>query len=274
VLKKYQPRRKDLLINTDWGISQDAVTVEEAQNKNLLIFHNQWVTKAEKKQLKDEQNAYASIRVIGYLLIFISVPVLINIRVIAEGGISLVTFAVLYAAIAALTGFGLIRYARPARYPAILIFLSFFVLPFTPLFEDEKGAPLLFIFGLMGLYYLLRKTARSILWPPAGATPANPKIRPVVRIILYGVVLLSGLSVGYFLYDIGQAKHMAANACLEAKPGMPLADYLSKFSETDYKVIHRLDAILIVPKKGLGRNHCEVGHNGRIITGATTGLAD
>ncbi|MCK7510248.1 MAG: hypothetical protein MZV70_43525 [Desulfobacterales bacterium] len=135
-IKKYQPGRPDLLINTDWGIPRDGLTKEEAKSKNLLLFQNQWVTR-KKKQLKDEQSAYVSIRIIGYLLLFICVPVLINIRSIAEGGIEYVALAVFYAFAASVSRSGSIRYARYARYPAILIFLSF-ILPFMPLFESEK----------------------------------------------------------------------------------------------------------------------------------------
>ncbi|MRR18010.1 MAG: hypothetical protein EG826_16300 [Deltaproteobacteria bacterium] len=274
MLKKYQPERMDLLINTDWGIPLDGLTKEEARGKGLLLFQKRWVTKEERKRLKDEQGAYVSIRIIGFLLIFICVPVLINIRAIAAGGIPDVACAVVYAFVASVTGSGLIRYARFARWPAILIFLSFFILPFLPLFESEKGAPFLFILGAAGLYYLLRKTARKILWPQSGATTARRKLKSSVRLIIYGVVLLIGLAAGYFVYDQHQARQTAARACAEAKPGMPLADYLSKFSEADYKVIRKPDVIIIVPKEGLGRNHCIVAHDGRKITQAKTGFAD
>ena len=89
-----------------------------------------------------------------------------------------------------------------------------------PLFESEKGAPLLFILGVIGLYYLLRKTARKILWPQTGAKPDHQKIRSVVRKIIYGIALLIGLAAGYFIYDLTQAKQMAADACRLATPGM------------------------------------------------------
>jgi hypothetical protein len=274
LLKQYQPERTDLLINTDWGIPREELAADEAKSKKMLLFHDRWVTKQEKKQLKDEQNAYLSVRIIGYLLLFISVPVFFNIRLIAEGGIAAVAFAVIYAFIAAVSGSGLIRYARFARYPTILLFLSFFVLPFTPLLESEKGAPLLFIFGMAGLYYFLRKTARKILWPSAGPKPEQEKIRPVVRKIAYVIALLVGLSAGYFVYDMGQAKRMAADACGRAAAGMPLEEYLSKFSSEDYKIIWGAESIIIVPKRGMGRNHCTVTHNGRSITGAKTGFMD
>jgi uncharacterized protein YneF (UPF0154 family) len=274
LLKKYQPERTDLLINTDWGIPRDQLSAAEAQAKNLLLFHERWATKEEKKQLKDEQGAYVSIRVLGYLLLFVCVPVLINIRLIAEAGITAVAFSVLYALTSTVTGSGLIRYARYARYVAVVIFLSFFILPFLPLFESEKGAPLLFILGALGLYYLLRKTARQILWPQTGAKPAHQKIRPVVRRILYVIVLLAGLSAGYFIYDLSSAKQMAADACRLATAGMPVEAFLLKFHEADYKIIRGSETITIVPKRGRGRNACIVVHDGRNIMAAKTGFTD
>ena len=262
------------MINREWGIPRDGLSAEEAKDRKMLLFQGRWVTQEEKKQLQDERNAYASIRVMGYLLVFISVPIFINIRLIAEGGIIQVAFAVIYAFAAAVTGAGLIRYARFARYLTILIFLSFFILPFTVLFENEKGAPLLLIMGIAGLYYLLRNTARKILWPSAGTRPVQRKFRSAFRKIIYGIVLLTGLLAGYFIYDFAQARRMTADACSRAAAGLPVEKYLSKFSKEDYKIIRRSESILIVPKRGMGRNYCTVAHDGRIITGAKPGFVD
>ena len=272
--KKYQPERTDLLINTDWGTPRDGLSKEEAKDRKMLLFQGRWVSREEKRQLQDERNAYASIRVIGYLFIFISVLVFINIRFIVEGGIIPVAFAVMYALITAVTGAGLIRYTRFARYLAILIFLSFFILPFTVLFENEKGAPLLFITGIAGLYYLLRNTARKILWPSVSTSPVQRKFSSAFRKIIYGIVLLTGLLAGYFIYDVAQARRMTADACGHAVVGLPVEKYLSKFSKEDYKIIWMSESILIVPKRGMGRNHCKVSHDGRIITGAKHGFID
>jgi hypothetical protein len=274
LLKKYQPGRTDLLINTDWGIPLDGLTKEEARSKSMLLFHKRWVTKAEKKQLKDEQNAYLSIRTIGFILLFVSVPIVVNIGRIAQSGILSVLLAVIYILVSVAAGIGLIRYARFARYLAVLIVISFFMLPFTELLEDEKGAPLLFILGMMGLYYLLRRTARKIFWPQTRSKSDDKKIRPVVRSVIYGITLLAGLSAGYLVYDFSQARKMAAEACRRATAGMPLEEFLSNFPEGDYKIIRGSDDVLIVPKKGMGRNHCIVTHDGRNITGAKTGFND
>ncbi|HLZ19886.1 MAG TPA: hypothetical protein VKO67_09745 [Smithellaceae bacterium] len=274
MIKKYQPGRPDLLINTDWGVPRDVLSEQDAQHKGLRLFHGRWMTKTEKKQLEDERGAYVSIRILGCILLLIAVPVLLNIRLIAEGGVLAVALAIFYALFAAVTGFGLIRFARYARYPAVGIFLSFFILPFVPFMESEKGAPLLFVLGAAGLYYLLRKTARQIFWPASKGRPDTRKIKPRVRYILYGGVLIAGFSAGYFIYDLSQAKHLAASACREAKQGMSPGDYMSRFSASDYRIIQSADHITVVPKRGFGRNHCIVIHDGQKITGSQTGFAD
>ncbi len=71
-----------------------------------------------------------------------------------------------------------------------------------------------------------------------------------------------------------QAKHMAADVCNRAVKGMPLEDFLSAFSEKDYKIIKRPDYTIIVPKRGMGRNHCIVSHDGQKIIGSKAGFND
>ena len=127
MLKKYQPARTDLLINTDWGIPRDGLTTEEARNRKLLLFHDRWVTKEERRQLKDERNSYFTIRVMGFLLMLPALSVVLNIGQIVQGTFLSIVLAVIGAVVAVIGGIGLIRYARFARYLAILIFLSFFV---------------------------------------------------------------------------------------------------------------------------------------------------
>jgi len=67
---------------------------------------------------------------------------------------------------------------------------------------------------------------------------------------------------------------MTAGACSLARAGMLLEEYLSKFPAEDYKIIRGSESIIIVPKRGMGRNHCAAKHDGRNITGAKTGFND
>jgi hypothetical protein len=275
VLKKYQQDRPDLLINADWGIPSDQVSEEAAKSRGLKLFHGRWVTRAEKRQLKDEKNAYFSIRIIGCLLMVPALFAAINIEKISQGTFLSTCLAVGYALVAAACGIGLIRFARFARYPAILIFISFFILPFSPLLADEKGAPLLIALSVMGLYYLLRRTVRKILWPQTESNPDDKKNKnSIARKGIYLVILCMAVFAGYFAYDMSQAKRMAADACTRAAQGMPLEEFLSKFSEKDYRIIRSAEYLTIVPRRGMGRNSCIVSHDGRKITGAKAGFND
>lgn len=94
------------------------------------------------------------------------------------------------------------------------------------------------------------------------------------RKVIYLIILFIGIFVGYFVYDMSEARQLAAGACLRATPGMPLEDFLSKISGDDYKIIRRDQSLMVVPKRGLGRNHCTVSHNGQEITGSKAGFAD
>ncbi len=274
MLKKYQPERTDLLINTEWGIPSAQLSRKTAKTRGLKLFHDRWVTGAEKKQLKDEQNAYFSIRVIGCLLLLPALLAAINIGQIFQNTLLSIAFAITYCLFAVGCGIGLIRFTQFTRYPAALIFFSFFILPFTPFLENEKGAPLLIVLGIAGFYYLLRRTARKIFWPQSCIRSDHQKINSVFLKIIYGLLLLGGLWVGYFIYDLYQAKQMAAAACIRSLPGLPLKDFLSKFPDRDYKIIREAKHLMIVPKRGLGRNYCRVEHDGQNIIGSNTGFND
>ncbi|MHB8137953.1 MAG: hypothetical protein ACYDGO_06130 [Smithellaceae bacterium] len=275
MLRKYQPGRPDFLINTDWGIPSDQISKEAAESRGLKIFHGRWVSKTEKKQLKDEQNAYFTIRIIGCLLILLALTVAINIWQISRGTFLSTFLIVLYGLVVVACGIGLIRFARFTRYFALLIFVSFLVLPFTPLLADEKGAPLLIVLGVLCIYYLLRRTARKIFWPDKESNPDdNNNKSSILRKGIYLVVIFVLLSVGYFVYEMSQAKHMAADACLRATKGMLLEDYLSIFLKNDFIVIRSAEYIILVPERGMGRNYCSVFHDGQRITGSKTGFND
>jgi hypothetical protein len=96
----------------------------------------------------------------------------------------------------------------------------------------------------------------------------------VARKAIYLFLLLIVIVVIYTIYDFRQAKQMAAEVCKSAVPGMSLDNLLSTVSEKDFKIIRKSEYTLIVPRKGLGRNHCTVTHDGRLITGSKSGFAD
>lgn len=273
-LKKFQPERPDFLINTDWGIPKEQLLTEDAKNRGMKLFHKRWVIKEEKKQLREEYSAYHSVRIIGYVLIVLSVVVFINIADILKGGILSSFFTILYGLVMLTGGIGLIKYRRFARNLAVVVFLSSLSLPFTPLFSDDKGAPFLILFGIIGLYYLLRRTARKIFAPFSQENTDNTKHKSsVIRKAIYGVLFLFAIPVIYTIADM-RAEHMAVDVCKSAVKGMPLENFLSAFSEKDYKIIKRPDYTSIVPKRGMGRHYCVVSHDGQKISGSKLGFID
>ncbi len=96
----------------------------------------------------------------------------------------------------------------------------------------------------------------------------------VVRKSVYAVLLLLAFFAIYTIYDMRQAKNMAADVCNSAVKGIPLEDFLSKLPKNDYKIIKGTEYIMIVPKRGMGRNSCTVSHNGQKITGSKTRFND
>jgi hypothetical protein len=274
-LKKYQPERADFLINTDWGIPRDGLTMEQARDKNLRLFHDRWATMEDIKQLRLEYLAYRSVRVMGSLLMVLSLVVFVNIVEITKGGALASFFTILYGMAMFICGIGLFRYARFAQKLAVLVFLSLFVLPFIPPLTDDKGAPFLIAYGVIGLYYVLRKSARKIFAPLPSENSADMKPKnPVIRKVIYALLLLIAFLVIYIVYDMSQAKQMAVDACKSAEKGMTVDDFLAAFSVKDYKVIRRPESAILVPKRGMGRNHCTVLHDGMTITGSKAGFTD
>jgi hypothetical protein len=111
--------------------------------------------------------------------------------------------------------------------------------------------------------------------PSAELNPADEKSKSsTVRKGIFLIILFVVLFAGYFAYDMSQAKRMAADACIGAIQGMPLEDFLAKFSEKDYRIIRRAQYLMIVPKKGYGRNNCTVSHDAGRITESKTWFND
>ncbi|MBI5550172.1 MAG: hypothetical protein HY911_01605 [Desulfobacterales bacterium] len=274
-LKRYQPERTDLLINTEWGISADRMSRETAGKSGLKLFHGRWVTQAEKKRLRDEYSTYHALLIVGYLLMLLTLPIVINIAEIAQGGLLTTSLALIYALAMYAAGLGLIRFKKFGRNIALFVFLSFLFLPFTPLLRDEKSAPLLIMAGIGGLYYLLRKTARKIFAPPSiERDAATPHKRLGLRMLIYLMPTILAVFTLYTLYDLRQAKNMAAAVCTQAIEGMPLEDFLSTVSTENFKIFEGTDVTMIVPRRGMGRNQCMVYHDGFRITDAKTAFND
>jgi hypothetical protein len=96
----------------------------------------------------------------------------------------------------------------------------------------------------------------------------------VIRNFVYAVLLLLAFLAIYTIYDMRQAKNLAADVCNSAVKGIPLEDLLSKLPKNDYKIIKGTEYIMIVPKRGMGRNFCTVSRDGQKITGSKTRFND
>jgi hypothetical protein len=129
--------------------------------------------------------------------------------------------------------------------------------------------------GIGGLYYLLRKTAREIFAPPSiEKNVGTPHKRFGLRLLIYLMSSLLAVFTFYTLYELRQAKQMAAAVCTRAMAGMLLEDFLSTLPIKGFKIIKSPEVIMIVPTRGMGRNQCLVFHDGVRITEAKTAFND
>lgn len=113
------------------------------------------------------------------------------------------------------------------------------------------------------------------LLPSAGSNSADRKNKSyTVRTGIYLIILFVVLFAGYFVYDMSQARRMASDACILATQGMSLDDFLSKFPAEDYRIVRGSKYVIIVPKRGMGRNHCTVEHDGEKIAGSKAEFND
>mgnify|MGYP001161941551 CR=1 FL=1 len=273
--RRYQPERTDLLINTDWGTSLDELSPAAAREQGLKRFHGRWVTTAEKRQLREEYSTYQSIRILGCLFIFLTFPIVPHMADIAEKGLLATALAVICALALLAAGIGLYQFKIFGRNMALVGFCAFLILPFTPFMSDEKGAPLMILLGIGGLYYLLRRTARKIFAPPdLKKEGSRPRSTPAIRKLIYWLPLLLVFYALYTLYGLHQGRQMAAAVCAQAAEGMALEQFLATLPAENYTIIAGPEVTLIVPKKGMARSQCAVFHDGTKITGANTATND
>ncbi|HAR97595.1 MAG TPA: hypothetical protein DCS11_01585 [Syntrophus sp. (in: bacteria)] len=277
--KKYQPDRTDFLINTEWGIPGGNLSKKEAQSTGKKLFQKRWVTREEKRRLQEEHAAYSSIRSTGILLIIGSGLLLINLFFLLKSSVSAkmiwAFFELVYAVALLAAGIGLFRFVCWGRNIALFIFLSFLIMPFTPLLGNDKGAPVLMIIGLTGFYYLLRRPARKI-FAPAAAEEDSPPVRPgksVLLWIVYAILALAVLFI-YFTFDLHRAEKRAAAVCQSARQGTSVEDFLANLPPENYRIIKADDRVIIVPRVGMGRHACIVFRDGKKITGSKTGFDD
>jgi hypothetical protein len=158
-MKIYQPERRDLLINTEWGVPRERLPQEEARSREMKLVLDRWVTGEEKKRLQDERHAYGSVRQLAYLCFFLFVLSLGYAKPAMENYGAWGMLSVVLGSAFCIGGIGLLRYALWGRTLATVLLVSLAGLPFLPVFADDKDSPFFLLIGAIGLYYLYRKTA-------------------------------------------------------------------------------------------------------------------
>jgi hypothetical protein len=161
-INAYQPQRTDLLINTAWGVPLEQMTASEAHARGLTLLQGRWVSPEERRQLKDEANAYRSLRSLAGLLLVIAFLSIFWTNAAVRNFGSPGLFVLIPGAASLAGGIGLLRYARWGRNLAAVLFGLLLIVPFIPAGSDDKGAPFFLVIGALGLYYLFRKTAGRI----------------------------------------------------------------------------------------------------------------
>lgn len=146
-MRMFQPERKDILINTDWGIPENRLQKEKANNQDLVLFKKRWVTKEEKKTLQKQYIAYILIRVISVShIIFIGMGIIAAALVPLNNTTKIVLL--ICGVVSLCTSIGLWHFKQWARWLATVFWGTVGLLSFpTP---------------VVVMYYLHNKTAKQI----------------------------------------------------------------------------------------------------------------
>lgn len=70
-LKKYQPNRRDLLINTDYGLPWKSMSAEEAKQEGFVLFQTRWVRPEEANVLSKQLRGYHSVTLVAVIYLFV-----------------------------------------------------------------------------------------------------------------------------------------------------------------------------------------------------------
>ncbi|MBI5252240.1 MAG: PEGA domain-containing protein [Desulfomonile tiedjei] len=143
----YQPERKDVFCNTNWGIARDDIPKDEAKHKKLVLFKNRWVTKQERYLLRKQLSTYRLIRAVAlalYLpgLITLSFWISAMPDYIGYAGGSVSFVAIIF------TGTRLWRFERWAMVVSRILWTLLFVPVIIVLLVDGHVLPLVMLVAL------------------------------------------------------------------------------------------------------------------------------
>lgn len=163
-MKKYQPERTDLLINTEWGKPNEEVSPEEAQQQGLMKFKDRWVTPTERKELKTQLFTYRALRVVALLFALVAgyVAYLFIASLSRKVPVGAMMMFGILAAVYLATAVGLYLFKRWAYYAATVLMLIGILQSFV-----ARRVIFILIAVLLVLFFL-RKPVRKVFSPPVG----------------------------------------------------------------------------------------------------------
>lgn len=177
--KKYQPDRTDILWNTDWGVPCELVSKEEAALKGLRRYKRRWVTKEERKLLRDQRMTYMFIRTLSVLQVILFVPAIVAIIVGSVGMFGTHTGvasagprwgqtlgALLWTGTFLLAGIFLYRFRRWARTLSAFFLLSLIPISFLDPKRFSIGDVGIILLVTLVLVYLLYRGPANLIFTP------------------------------------------------------------------------------------------------------------
>ena len=75
-IKKYQPDRKDILWNTDWGLAKKDISQIKAAQQGLVLYNGRWVTSAERKILEGQLERYVLVQTLAVSVLLWGITIL------------------------------------------------------------------------------------------------------------------------------------------------------------------------------------------------------
>jgi hypothetical protein len=220
-IRKYQMDRADLLINTDWGLPEDALPSEEALDRDLVLVPTRegekrtqrWVLADEKKLLEKQAFVYNYIRAYGFCLMIIGIAAAVVVALLHSTWSAanyLAVYSALFCPLYFVTGVALFFYLPRAwilmelivitHVSALLIDAFYFTdLPLRVylLLGLAISTPMrvTFFFAVPSMVLLLSRTAKRILKGPGDGKnnrterEKRPGLNPAIRTLIQALTL-------------------------------------------------------------------------------------
>ncbi len=219
-IRKYQMDRADLLINTEWGLPEDAIQSEEALGRDLVLVPTRegekrtrrWVLADEKKLLEKQAFVYNYIRAYGFCLIIIGIAAAVVVALLHttwSAANYLAVYSALFCPLYFVTGVALFFYLPRAwilmelivitHVSALLIDAFYFTdltLHVYLLLGLAISTPMrvTFFFAVPSMVLLPSRTAKRILKSPGDGESGTARekrrgLNPAIRALIQALTL-------------------------------------------------------------------------------------